>query len=119
MAEPQWHLLAHGDQRPRLHLRRAQQIERVGLAPLAQSGFELECNVEMLHQRRLAASGDHAELFNSGGARFLDRILDQRLVHDRQHFLGGCLGSGQKSRAEAGDRQHRFTQWFNHDLGSP
>ena len=90
----------------RLHLRRAQQIERVGLAPLAQSGLELECNVEMLHQRRLAASGDHAELFNSGGARLLDGILDQRLVHDRQHFLGGCLGSGRNRvpRPATGDR---------------
>ena len=93
----------------------AQQIERVGLAALAQSGLELEGDVEMLHQRGLAAAGDHAELLDPGGARLLDRILDQRLVHDRQHFLGGRLGGGQESRAEAGDGQHGFAQWLDHD----
>ena len=69
----------------------------------------------MLHQRGLAAAGDHAELLDAGGARLLDRVLDQRLVHDRQHFLGGRLGGGQESRAEARDGQHGLTQWLDHD----
>ena len=50
----------------------------------------------MLHQRGLAAAGDHAELLDAGGARLLDRVLDQRLVDDRQHFLGVALVAGRK-----------------------
>ena len=39
---------------------------------------------------------------------FLDRLLDQRAVHDRQHFLGLRLRRRQKPRAEAGDRHDCF-----------
>jgi len=48
----------------------------------------------MIHQQGLAATGDQADLFNARGARFFHRVLDQRLVHDRQHFLrhGFCGG---------------------------
>ena len=46
----------------------------------------------MVDQRGLAAAGDHAELLNASGARFLDRVLDQWLVDDRKHFLRHGLG---------------------------
>ena len=72
----------------------------------------------MLDQRGLAAAGDHAELLDAGGPRFFDRILDQRLIDHRQHFLGDRLGGRQESRAEAGDGQHGFAQWFDHNCGS-
>ena len=68
----------------------------------------------MLDQRGLAAAGDHAELLDPGRARLLDRVLDQRLVHDRQHFLGHRLGGRQEARAEAGDGQNGFAQRLDH-----
>ena len=69
----------------------------------------------MLDQRGLAAAGDHAELLDARRARFLDRVLDQRLVDHRQHFLGGRLGGGQETRAEAGDGQNGLAQWLDHN----
>jgi hypothetical protein len=53
----------------------------------------------------LAAAGDEAELLDAGGARLLDRVLDQRFVHHRQHLLRQRLGGGEKAGAEAGDGQ--------------
>ena len=68
----------------------------------------------MLDQGGLAAAGHHAELLDPGGARFLDGVLDQRLVDDRQHFLGHRLGGGQEAGAQAGDGQHGLAQWLDH-----
>ena len=81
---------------------------RLGLAAFAQGGFQFVGDVEMFDQRGLAAAGDHAELLDAGGARFFDRILDQRLVDDGQHFLGRRLGGGQEAGAQAGDGKDGF-----------
>ena len=70
--------------------------------------FELEAHVEIVDQARLAAPGDEDHLLDPGFARFVDRILDQRPVDDRQHFLGHGLGGGQQARAEPGDREDRL-----------
>src|SRR6185436_1819291 len=40
----------------------------------------------------------------------LHRVLDQRLVDDRQHLLRARLGDRQEAAAEAGDREYRFSQ---------
>ena len=88
----------------------SQRLERLGLVALAQRGLQLERDVEMFDQRGLAAAGDHAELLDAGGPRFLDRVLDQRLVDDRQHFLGHRLGGGQEPGAQAGDGQNSLAQ---------
>ena len=115
VAQPQRHLLAHRDHRARLDLRGAQHGQRIVLAALAQRRFQLVGDVEMFHQRGLAAPGDHAELLDAGRARLLDRVLDQRLVDYGQHFLGHRLGGGQETCAEAGDGQNGLAQWLDHD----
>ena len=92
----------------------AQCRHRLRLAAFAQRRFQFVRDVEMLDQRGLAAAGDHAELLDAGGAGLLDRVLDQRLVDDRQHFLGRCLGGGQEARAKTGDRQDGFAQFLDH-----
>ncbi len=38
-----------------------------------------------------------------------DRILNEWLVHYRQHFLGLRLGGGQETRAETGNRENSFS----------
>src|SRR6185369_818186 len=71
-----------------------------------QFGFELVGFVEMILDGSLVASGDEDHVGNSRCRRLLDRILDQRLVDDRQHLFRACLGHGQESRAESGYRKH-------------
>ena len=61
-------------------------VEALALA--AHRRFELEGDVEIIDQRRFAAPGDEDHLLDPGLARLVDRILDQRPVDDRDHFLG-------------------------------
>ncbi len=114
VAKPQRHLLAHRDHRPRFDLGLAQRCQRLGLAAFLERGLQFEGNVEMLHQRGLAAPGDHAELLDPGRPSLLDGILYQRFVDHRQHFLGGRLGCGQESRAEARNGQNGLAQRLDH-----
>jgi hypothetical protein len=53
----------------------------------------------MVFDRGLAAAGDEDELGNAGRLRLFHRVLDQRLVHHRQHFLRHRLGRRQKPGA--------------------
>ena len=79
------------------------------LAALRERRLELVGVVEVILDRALVAAGDEDEFLDAGGEAFLDRILDQRPVDDRQHFLGHRLGGRQEARAQAGDRQDGFT----------
>ena len=51
----------------------------------------------------LAAAGDEDHVGDARGDRLLHRVLDERLVDDRQHLLRRGLGRRQEARAEAGD----------------
>ena len=59
---------------------------------------------------RLAAPGDEDELLAAGRCRLLQRVLDDRLVDDRQHLLGQHLGRGQHPRAQPGHRKHNLAE---------
>ncbi len=39
--------------------------------------------------------------------RFFDSVLDERLINQWEHPLGGGLGGGKKTGAKAGGRDHR------------
>ena len=62
----------------------------------------------MVLDRALVAAGDEDHLGDAGGGGLLDRVLDQRLVDDRQHLLRARLGRRQEAAAEAGDREYGF-----------
>ena len=62
----------------------------------------------------LGAAGDEDHVGDAGGDRLFDRILDQRLVDDRQHFLGAGLGRRQETRSQAGDRKYGFGDFFHY-----
>ena len=68
----------------------------------------------MVLDRALVAAGDEDHVGDAGGRRLLHRVLDQRLVDDRQHLLGARLGRRQEPGAEAGDRKHGLGD-FLHD----
>ena len=98
------HLLAHGDEVARLDARGFEHVER--LLAAAHRIFELVGLVEMLDDSGLAAAGDEDQFLDPGFARFVDRVLDQRAIDDRQHLLGNGLRGGQEPRAEPRNGEH-------------
>src|SRR6202041_1880861 len=52
-----------------------------------QKTFELRRKIEMIFDGILAASGDENNVLDSGSNAFFHRVLNQRLIHHRQHFL--------------------------------
>src|SRR5579864_8706641 len=64
--------------------------------------LELERNVEVIFDSVLAAPRHEDDQRDAGGHNFLDRILHQRLVDERKHFLRWGFGRGQESCAESG-----------------
>ena len=114
VAEAERHLLAGRDDGAGRQRLGAEHLQLPLLVPLRQGAFQLIGQVELVHEHRLAAPGDEAELLDAGRARLLHRVLDEGLVHHRQHFLGHLLGGGQKSGSEAGNRQHGLAERLWH-----
>jgi hypothetical protein len=74
----------------------------------AELGFELVGLVEVVLDRTLVAAGDEHHVGDACGGRLLHRVLDQRLVDDRQHLLGARLGDREETAAETGNRENGF-----------
>ena len=53
--------------------------------------------------------GDQEDVVDARGDRFLDAVLDDRLVHQRQHFLRLCFGGREKPGAETCGGKHGFS----------
>ena len=98
--------LAHVDALHVVGLDAAHHVEQVLLVRLLQGVLELEGHVEVVFDRALVAAGDEDHLAHAGGVGFFDRVLDQRLVHHRQHLLGLGLGGRQEARAETRYREN-------------
>jgi hypothetical protein len=47
---------------------------------------------------------------------FLDAILDDGLVHQREHFFGLRFGGGQEARTESRGGEYGFTNFGGHTL---
>ena len=78
------------------------------LAARLEKRLELDRDVEVILDRVLAAAGDEDDVVDAGRDRFLDAVLDDRLVDERQHFLRLRLGRGQEAGAEAGGGEDGF-----------
>ena len=73
-----------------------------------EKALELDVDVEMVLDGVLAAAGDDDDVVDAGLDRFLDAVLNNRLVDEREHFLRLCFGRGKESGAEAGGREDDF-----------
>ena len=71
---------------------RLNKVQRVAFALGLQGGLKLEGVIKVILDGGLVAPGDEDELLDTGRCGFLNRVLDQRLVDHRQHFLGHRLG---------------------------
>ena len=78
------------------------------LAARLEERLELDRDVEVILDGVLAAAGDEDDVVDARGDRFFDAVLDDRLVDERQHFLGLRLGRRQEAGAEAGGGKDGF-----------
>ncbi len=83
----------------------AHAAEHLDVALLLEQVLELVGVVEVILDRALLAAGDDDHLLDAGRDRFLDGVLDDRLVDQRQHLLGLRLGRGQEAGAPTGGRE--------------
>jgi hypothetical protein len=75
--------------------------ELVFLVTTANLVFEFIICIKMIFKGTLATSRDDGNLVYAGVNCFLDTILDQWLVEDRQDLFGHGFGCGQKTRTVA------------------
>ena len=111
--EAERHLLARkaGLSRLRLH---ALELGQFGvLSALGERVVEFELNVEMILDDALVAAGHEDELLDAGFPGLVDHVLDDGLVHDRQHLLGERLGGWQEPRSKPRNRENRLSDLFH------
>ena len=84
------------------------EFQQLVLAGLRQFVLQLECRVEMVFDGALVAAGHEDHFADAGVIGLFHGVLDQRLVHDGQHFLRLRLGGRQKTGAQACDGEDGF-----------
>jgi hypothetical protein len=77
----------------------ANLIQQVALALGFEQIFQLRIGIEVVLDGALGGTRDEHEAARTGPERLLHGVLDERLVDDRQHLLGTCLGGGEKAGA--------------------
>src|SRR5207247_9061456 len=74
--------------------------ELIALAAGLEERLELDRHIEVIFDGVLAAAGHEDDVVDARRHRFLDAVLDDRLVDERQHLLRLRLGRRPKARAE-------------------
>ena len=93
-----------------VHIRRlSYEIQEFLLSLALQFMFQRRCRVEMILNGALPVSADDENVLNTARERFLDDILDGRLVHDGEHLFRCRLSRGEKSRAISCGGNHCFS----------
>ena len=70
--------------------------------------FELIGHIKMIFDGILAASCHDRDVANVRSDRFLDDVLNKRLVDERKHFLRLRFCCGKKTSSETGCRKNSF-----------
>ena len=108
VAEPELLLLAHvGDLGQVADV--ADPAEHLDVATLLEQVLELVRDVEVILDRALLARGHDDDLLDAGGDGLLDRVLDHRLVDEREHLLRLGLGRREKSGSPTGGGKDGFS----------
>ena len=82
-------------------------LEQLLLALRLEFLLEFVVGVEVVLDRALCVARDEHQLVGTGRKGFFGRVLDQRLVDDRQHLLRAGLGGRQEARAAPRHREYR------------
>ena len=83
------------------------------VAALLERALQFVLQVEVVFDHALVASGDHDEMLDAGRARFVDHMLDQWAIDDRQHFLRHRLGGGQEPGTESRNGENGLANGFH------
>ena len=86
----------------------------VAFAARFEERLELDRDVEVIFDGVLAAAGDEDDVVDARGDRFLDAVLNDRLVDERKHFLGLGFGRRQETGSEAGGGEDGFANAGGH-----
>src|SRR4029078_7667591 len=112
VAEAERLLLTDADHLAAIRIGAFEHIEALALG--LECRLELETDVEIIDQGRLAAPGDEDQLLDPRLARLVDPVLDQRPVDDRDHLLGDALGGGEEAGAETSNGEDRLANSLLH-----
>ena len=93
----------------------ANRCQQVVFAATRQRPLEFRVGVEMILDRALRRTCDEHQLGRAGRDGFLHRVLDQRLVHDRQHLFRTCLGRWQEPGPSTRNRKYGCSDSFAHE----
>ncbi|BAF60948.1 hypothetical protein PTH_2766 [Pelotomaculum thermopropionicum SI] len=88
------------------------QLEFRGLAGFLELHLQFHGPVEVVFNGPFVPAGYNQDVAYARGNGFLHYVLDCGLIHDWQHFLGLCLGGGQKPHPQAGRRYNSFPDPF-------
>lgn len=98
-----------------LHL--AQHLYLLDAALHLQFGLQFVDRMKVLLDGALGTADDDQDVRDAGLHGLLHDILDDRLVHDRQHLLGHGLGDRQETRAETGGGNDGLADFRDHGGG--
>ena len=68
----------------------------------------------MIFNRAFFAPGNDQDRFDSRSNGFFDRVLNQRLIDERQHLFRRSFGCGQKSGSQSGGGKNGFANFLFH-----
>ena len=105
VAETLWRLLADEADGAGHWQKAFKRLQLRFLAGLLQRADQFRMQIEIVLDHRLVATGHEHDVLDTGFERLVDRILDDRPVDDRQHFLRHRLGRRQESRSKP---RHRY-----------
>ena len=71
--------------------------------------FQFVTDIKVICDRALTTARDQRTVHHAGLDGLFDSVLNQRFVHNWEHFLGHALGRGQESRTVARNGKQAFT----------
>lgn len=93
-------------------------VEQGGLVFGGERGFELGGAVEVVFHGGLATAGDDDDLGAAGGHGLFDAVLDEGLVDEGKHLLGGGFGRGKEAGAHAGGGEDGLADFLGSHQGA-
>ena len=88
--------------------------KQLAFAARLQQLLQLEADIEVILDGRLAPARDDDHVLNAGMDRFFHPVLDERLVHQRQHFLRLSFRGREEPCPQASRRKHRLAHFREH-----